>query len=156
MYKADVFKNAMLASQVPATAQPPSESVLQALEKDLTSTMTKDKRDTMNQQQNGPGRPSPLSERLRKQYGMTDNINYNNKLSDYSAQLNQTREDVQDFTSPFLLTTLEGKDSLNLQRKNFDSFDPMMLYGQPVEHISQKREKLGKKRPVLSHDVHWG
>lgn len=154
MYQVDVFKNAMTTAQVPSTAPAPPESVLQALEKDLVSTMEKSKSEMQTQGQNGPGAPTPLQKKLRAEYGMTDNITYNNKIGDYSAQLGQTNKDPQGFTDSLLLSTMQSRDSLHL-KSNLDSMDNAMLFGQAVDHISKKREKLGKKRPVLSHDVHF-
>lgn len=154
MYKQKIFANALQAAETPKTAAPPTEDKLQLLEKDLTETYKKDKSDVQQQQQNGAGAMTSKQKELKTKYSVDDNIDYNSRLGNFSFQLSQNPLDTMKMTDTMLLSTLQAKDSLNLGN-NFDEFSEDMLYSQRAQHKSEKAEKLGRKRPILSHDIRF-
>lgn len=142
-----LFMNHMSAKTV--KLEQPSQDKIAELEKDLLDTANNAKADTESQSQTGAGQPTQLQKKLKLDYVLEDKIDYDNKLGDFSSQLQQSIKDVQRLTQPMLLSTLQSKDTPNVTP--VDVWDEKMLFSVAQNHRSQKSLKTGQKRPVLSH-----
>lgn len=148
MNKQRIFEQAVRSSE-PQSA-PPSEDKLQMLEKDLTNDMKKAKADDQYQAQGGGGAGmTEKQKQLASVYSLEDNIDYNNKLGDFSFQIKQNPLDTMRNTDTMKLSTMQSRDSLNVGA-NFDQFSESMLYSQR-KMPDEKQIKLGKKRSLLRH-----